>query len=103
MESYLHFHLLDLSFISLCCLFDIFYPLLKNDGRLLILFKPQFEVGRKALPKSGVVRDKKATEKAFQNVVSAAKNAGFKLIGDCPIPEIFPEKNQERTLLFIKE
>ncbi|MBO4479773.1 MAG: TlyA family RNA methyltransferase [Clostridia bacterium] len=92
----------DLSFISLCGLFSCFYPVLKRNGLLLTLFKPQFEVGRKALPKSGVVRDKKAIEKAFSAVVLAAENAGFKMISECPVPEVLPNKNPERTVLFIK-
>ena len=92
----------DLSFISVCSLFPILYPLLKTGGKLLILFKPQFEVGRKALPKSGVVRDKKVIEKAFGRVIEAAQSAGFEKVGDCPIPDVFPDKNPERTVLFIK-
>ena len=92
----------DLSFISLCGLFACFYPILKNDGMLLTLFKPQFEVGRKALPKSGVVRDKKAIEKAFSTVVESAEEAGFKMISQCAVPEVFPNKNVERTVLFAK-
>lgn len=92
----------DLSFISLCGLFGLFYPILKVGGRLLTLFKPQFEVGRKALPKSGVVRDKKAMEKAFSAVISAAETAGFQMVSECPVPDVFPNKNIERTVLFVK-
>jgi len=92
----------DLSFISLCGLFEYFYPLVKQNGLLLTLFKPQFEVGRKALPKSGVVRDKKAMEKAFSAVISAAETAGFKMVSECPVPDVFPNKNIERTVLFVK-
>lgn len=92
----------DLSFISLCGLFGLFYPLLKKDGLLLTLFKPQFEVGRKALPKSGVVHDKKAVEKAFSLVKDSAENVGFRFLESCPVPEVFPDKNSERTVLFIK-
>ncbi len=92
----------DLSFISLEGLFPLFYPLIKVGGSLLVLFKPQFEVGRKALPKSGIVHDRKAIEKAFNGVISAGECAGFRMVGHCPIPEIFPDKNKERTILFVK-
>ncbi len=92
----------DLSFISLCSLFEVFYPLLKKDGVLLTLFKPQFEVGRKALPKSGVVHDKKAIEKAFSLVKTSAEGVGFRYLESCPVPDVFPDKNPERTVLFIK-
>ena len=93
----------DLSFISLCGLMELFYRLLMDKGYLLVLFKPQFEVGRNYLPKSGVVRDKKAMERAFVAVVSAAQSAGFEIIGHCPVPDVFPDKNKERTILFIKK
>ena len=92
----------DLSFISLEPLFPLFYELLREGSRLLVLFKPQFEVGRKALPKSGVVRDKKAIEKAYLSVLNAAKQTGFTCVGYCPVPEYFSDKNEERTVLFYK-
>lgn len=92
----------DLSFISLTMLMHSFYPLLKKGGQLLVLFKPQFEVGRKFLPKSGVVRDNKSIEKAFTNLVDAAEKVGFRFINRCPVPDIFPDKNKEQTVLFEK-
>lgn len=92
----------DLSFISLEGLFPLFFPLIKVGGALLVLFKPQFEVGRKYLPKSGVVHDKKAIERAFERIVSSAQNVGFHMVGYCPVPDFFPDKNKERTILFIK-
>jgi len=91
---------MDLSFISLCGVFGIIAPLLKKDGLLMALFKPQFEVGRKALPKSGVVRDGKAIEKAYRAFCTAAKEVGLTWIADTEVPAIFPEKNKERTVFF---
>ena len=41
----------DLSFISLAKVFKPFYTLLKEDGDLITLIKPQFEVGRKDVGK----------------------------------------------------
>ena len=92
----------DLSFISLSAVFPILFPLLKKDGKAILLFKPQFEVGRKALPKSGVVRDAKAIEKALLRCKQEAEAAGLRFAGGCFVPEIFPDKNKERTLLFLK-
>ena len=92
----------DLSFISLCPLFPLFYNLLRKGGSLISLFKPQFEVGRAFLPKSGVVHDKKAMEKAFRQTVESAKLAGFSFVGACDVPEYFADKNKEKTILFVK-
>ena len=92
----------DLSFISLCPLFPIFSSLLEKNGKLVALFKPQFEVGRKALPKSGVVRDKKAIQKAFDRFLAFASESGLRTVGHCLVPAIFPDKNKEVTVLFEK-
>jgi len=92
----------DLSFISLNSLFPLFYPLLKQTGILIVLFKPQYEVGRKYLPKSGVVHDIKAMEKAFLSTKKSAEECGFLFLGDCYIPDYFSDKNKERTICFTK-
>ena len=91
---------IDLSFISLCGIFGIVAPLLKKGGILMALFKPQFEVGRKALPKSGVVRDEKDIQKAFCTFCKAAEDVGLTWIADTGVPDYFPEKNKERTVFF---
>jgi len=92
----------DLSFISLRPLFSLFFGLLRKGGSLISLFKPQFEVGRAYLPKSGVVRDKKVMEKAFRLTVESAVLAGFSFKGACDVPEYFADKNKEKTVLFVK-
>jgi len=90
----------DLSFISLCGLFEIFAPLLRSDGELMALFKPQFEVGRKCLPKSGVVRNAKVLDKTFRAFCASAEHVGLHYSCDAPVPELFPDKNKERTVFF---
>ena len=90
----------DLSFISLCGLFGSLVPLLKPNGELMTLFKPQFEVGRKYLPKSGVVRDQKVLDKTFLSFLAAAEAVGLHLVCQAPVPDLFPDKNKERTVFF---
>lgn len=48
---------IDVSFISLKIVVPATLPLLKPDGRILALIKPQFEVGKGKVGKGGVVRD----------------------------------------------
>ena len=93
----------DLSFISLRPLFSLFYELLKLEGRLIVLFKPQYEVGKKCLPKSGVVRDKKAIDAAFSDLKKSAEEAGFVFVDVCDVPDYFVDKNKEKTVLFSKK
>ena len=90
----------DLSFISLGSLFTVFHSLLSESGDLICLFKPQFEIGKNDLPKSGVVRDKKKIEKTFDRFMLSAKEAGLESKGYCEIPQLFEDKNAERTVLF---
>jgi 23S rRNA (cytidine1920-2'-O)/16S rRNA (cytidine1409-2'-O)-methyltransferase len=48
---------LDLSFISLRLVLPAVRDLMHRDGRVIALVKPQFEAGRGAVPRGGVVRD----------------------------------------------
>ncbi len=48
----------DVSFISLRAVLPAVLPYLKEGARLVCLIKPQFEAGRGALSKNGVVRDR---------------------------------------------
>ena len=90
----------DLSFISLCGLFGSLASLLKADGELMALFKPQFEVGRGRLPKSGIVRDPKLYDKTFRNFIDTAADNGLHYLCDTSVPDLFPDKNKERTVFF---
>ena len=99
-EGSFDFVAIDLSFISLCPIFEIVAPLLKKGGVLMALFKPQFEVGREHLPKSGVVHDPKLSEKTFRKFCASAEAVGLKYLADAPVPALFPEKNKERTVFF---
>ncbi|MBR6336181.1 MAG: TlyA family RNA methyltransferase [Ruminococcus sp.] len=50
----------DLSFISLRLVIGRLIPCLEENGRIIALIKPQFEVGKAAIGKNGIVKDKKA-------------------------------------------
>lgn len=71
----------DLSFISLRTVFAALASLTDSDGDLLTLVKPQFEVGRKLLKRTGVVRDPALRTAALVGVAGAAAAAGFGLAG----------------------
>ena len=55
--SLLDFASIDVAFISLQKVLPVAYTLLKDDGELVALIKPQFEVGREHIGKGGIVRD----------------------------------------------
>lgn len=49
---------MDVSFVSVKVLLPAVLPYLRDGARLLILIKPQFEAGRAAVGKNGIVRDR---------------------------------------------
>jgi 23S rRNA (cytidine1920-2'-O)/16S rRNA (cytidine1409-2'-O)-methyltransferase len=68
---------MDVSFISATKIFPAIIPLLKADGRLLVLIKPQFEVGRGEVGKGGIVRDPEKHARVIKEVNQAAKELGL--------------------------
>jgi 23S rRNA (cytidine1920-2'-O)/16S rRNA (cytidine1409-2'-O)-methyltransferase len=72
-----NFAVMDVSFISSTLIFESLYNILDDNADFICLVKPQFEVGRGALGKGGIVRDEKARNKALSDVVAYAKNIGF--------------------------
>jgi 23S rRNA (cytidine1920-2'-O)/16S rRNA (cytidine1409-2'-O)-methyltransferase len=50
---------MDVSFISVKLLIEPLIKLVRPQGKLIILLKPQFEVGEKYLNKHGIVKDEK--------------------------------------------
>ena len=58
----------DVSFISLELILPPVTSLIAADGKILALVKPQFEAGRAALGKTGVVKDPKAFEEVRKKI-----------------------------------
>ena len=67
----------DASFISATLLVPAIAPLLKTDGEMVILVKPQFEAGRGEIGKGGIVRDPEIQQAACDRVRSAVEMLGF--------------------------
>jgi 23S rRNA (cytidine1920-2'-O)/16S rRNA (cytidine1409-2'-O)-methyltransferase len=67
----------DLSFISLTLVLPILADLTEAGSDLVLLVKPQFEVGRERLGSDGVVRSEPMRQEALRTVVAAAQSAGF--------------------------
>lgn len=67
----------DLSFISLRTVIAALGGVVRDDGELLVMVKPQFEVGRAALPRTGVVTDPEQHIRAVREVARAAAGEGL--------------------------
>ena len=67
----------DVSFISLTYIIPYLAPFLAEDGKLMLLIKPQFEAGASFLSKSGIVKDDKGLKISIQKVELEAINNGY--------------------------
>jgi 23S rRNA (cytidine1920-2'-O)/16S rRNA (cytidine1409-2'-O)-methyltransferase len=68
---------LDLSFISLRLLLPAVRRLLSPDGAVVALVKPQFEAGRQAVPRGGVIRDPAVHVAVLERFAGDAADAGL--------------------------
>lgn len=68
----------DVSFISVTLVLPAIVPLLRERGEMVILVKPQFEVGRGAVGKGGIVRDPELHRAACARVQEAVQAMGFR-------------------------
>lgn len=92
----------DVSFISITLILPVIASLLKAGGHAVVLVKPQFEVGRKGLTKSGLVKDDKTRLLALKSVKACAESVGLKVAGECEVPKLFADKNVEYLLHLTK-
>jgi 23S rRNA (cytidine1920-2'-O)/16S rRNA (cytidine1409-2'-O)-methyltransferase len=86
---------IDVSFISVTKILDPVGKCLVSGGEILVMVKPQFEVGREKVGKGGVVRDAVASEEAVLNVIDFAQGLGFEMIGRADAKIKGPRGNQE--------
>lgn len=94
---------IDVSFISLGLIFPPLFEILKEDGKVLALIKPQFEAGRENIGKNGIVKDKTVHLKVLEDAIQKAKEAGFGLLGLDFSPVKGGEGNIEFLGYFTKE
>ena len=73
----LDFASIDVSFISLTKVLPVAFNLLKDDGEVVALIKPQFEAGREQVGKKGVVRDSKVHKEVIEKIISFSESIGF--------------------------
>ena len=67
----------DVSFISVTLILPAVAPILRPEGCMVILIKPQFEVGKGQVGKGGIVRSPELHREACVRVESAVKRLGF--------------------------
>lgn len=99
-----NFATMDVSFISITKVLPVAKELLKEDGRLVCLIKPQFEAGREKVGKKGVVRDKNVHREVIQHIVDFCINQmNFSILGLTYSPIKGPEGNIEYLVYLSKQ
>ncbi|GAC1482571.1 MAG: TlyA family rRNA (cytidine-2'-O)-methyltransferase [Chamaesiphon sp.] len=88
----------DVSFISLTKILPALWDLLSSPREIVLLVKPQFEVGRSRVGKKGVVRDPQDQASAIAQVCSAAQELSWQYRGLTWSPLTGPAGNIEYLL-----
>lgn len=99
----LDFASVDVSFISLTKVLGPAKELLKEQGEMICLIKPQFEAGREKVGKKGVVRERTVHEEVIHKVIDFAVEQGFKVLNLEYSPIKGPEGNIEYLIYIRKE
>src|SRR6202171_5877330 len=92
---------IDVSFISLRLVLPRVRELLSPPGDIVARVKPQFEVGRGAVGKGGVVRDPEQHRQVVRGLSQFASEIGYTVAGEIPSPIVGAKGNRE-FLLYLK-
>jgi 23S rRNA (cytidine1920-2'-O)/16S rRNA (cytidine1409-2'-O)-methyltransferase len=93
----------DTSFISLKVIIPPLLSLVKNEGDIIALIKPQFEVGKGKVGKGGVVRNEEEHKKIIDDLSVFFKGKGMKILGTMESPIQGAKGNREFFIYLKKE
>ena len=103
-DQWATFAVADLSFISLKLVLPTIKSLLMDDNpQVVLLVKPQFEVGREKVGKGGVVRNPQFHIDALKSIIKFSLEESWKPKGLIPSPITGPSGNHEYLLWLAKE
>jgi 23S rRNA (cytidine1920-2'-O)/16S rRNA (cytidine1409-2'-O)-methyltransferase len=93
---------MDVSFISTCKVFPVLGPLLRDDGKVVSLIKPQFEAGKEKVGKHGVVKDAGVHREVLQKCIQCAAQYGLGCTDVTYSPITGPQGNIEFFIYLTK-
>lgn len=102
-EGYCDIAVADVSFISQTYIIPPIAGVLSDGGIFVSLIKPQFEAGRQALGKNGIVTNAAYRFLAAKRVISSAVENGFDCVGLIKSPIEGGDGNREYLAYFIKK
>lgn len=86
---------LDLSFISVLKVMDAVCAVLKPQGQLVVLIKPQFEAERHQVGRGGIIKDEAVHQEVIEKVTSGIVAHGFTCVGVIESPIAGATGNKE--------
>lgn len=92
----------DLSFISLKLVLKNIFDLVKPQGKIIALVKPQFEVGQSGLDSNGIVKSEGHRLVMLHEIKEWCKDQGFVLVDQCESPILGKNGNKEYFFYFDK-
>lgn len=93
---------IDVSFISLRKVLPKAVELVRPHGVIVALVKPQFEVGKGAVGKGGIVRDPENRERAVEGILRFAEGIGLVVKGAMQSPITGQKGNVEYLIYLVK-
>lgn len=72
---------IDVSFISLTKILPVAKALLKDNGEIIMLIKPQFEAGRENVEKNGIIKDIKIHNEVIYKIIEFSNSIGLDFVG----------------------
>lgn len=93
---------MDVSFISVTKVIPAIISLLKLTGKMIVLIKPQFEVGRGEVGKGGIVREPEKHERVVTEITAFAESQELIACGVIESPILGAEGNKEFLALYAR-
>lgn len=94
---------LDLSFISVLKVMPAVNDLLKDNGQMVVLIKPQFEAKKHEIGRGGIVKDEKVHTQVVNDITAGIKEYGFSCIGVTESPITGTTGNKEFLAYFKRQ
>ncbi len=91
---------MDVSFISAAKVLPALVPLLKKEGKIIVLIKPQFEVGKTEVEIGGIVRDEAKHSRVIAEINSFAASLGLHVFGVIASPILGANGNREFLAMY---
>jgi len=91
---------MDVSFISVTKILPALVDLRKENARMVVLIKPQFEVGKGEVGKGGIVKDPEQHQNVVETVNRFAEGLGLEVVGTIESPILGAEGNKEFLSLY---